>query len=126
MKNQFLMIFDTIFFTANRIFPVSQRGVQNFVDVYIYTEWEFSICAMVGFVDKDFLLGTSSRKIKSHVVESHIKSLVWPWLSLTEKQRTVNHMIIFNPIQDWEGGRRGQKVPPPYQFFPCNLYKRRN
>ena len=56
------MIFDVIFFTANSIFPVSQPEVQNFVEVKIYTfltQWEFSICAMAGFVDKGFLLATS-------------------------------------------------------------------
>ena len=50
---------------------------------------------MAGFVDKGFLLATSNQKIKDHVVECQITSLVWPWLSLTEKQRTINHMIIF-------------------------------
>ena len=84
------MIFDALFFTANRTFPVQQHGVQNVVDVKIYTfltQWEFSICAMVSFLDKGFLLATSGRKIKSHVVESQITSLVLPWLSLTEKQQ---------------------------------------
>ena len=47
-------------------------------------------------MNKGFLFATSSQKIKSHVVESQITLLVWPCLSLTEKQRTVNHMIIFN------------------------------
>ena len=47
-------------------------------------------------MDKGFLFATASRKIESQVVESQITSLVWPWLSLTEKQCTVNHMIIFN------------------------------
>ena len=93
------MISNVILFTANSIFPVKQPEVQNFVDVKIYTflmQREFSICAMAGFVDKGFLLATCNRKIKSHVMESQIMSLVWPWLSLTEKQRTINHMIIFN------------------------------
>ena len=93
------MIFDAIFFTANSVFPVQQSGPQNFVDANIYTfltQWEFSICAMAGFVNKGFLLAASSRKIKSHVVESQVMLLFWPWLSLTEKQRTINHMIIFN------------------------------
>ena len=48
-----------------------------------------------GFVIKDFLFATSSRKIKNHVVESQITLLVWPCLSLTEKHRPINHMIIF-------------------------------
>ena len=91
------MIFDA-FFTANSIFPMQQPGVQNFVDVKIYTfltQWKFSISAMAGFVDKGFLLTTSSQKIKNHVVECQTTSLVWPWLSLTEKQHTIkNHMII--------------------------------
>ena len=30
-------------------------------------------------------------------------------------------LIDFNAIQDGVG----QKVPSPYQFFPCNFYKRR-
>ena len=30
--------------------------------------------------------------------------------------------VLFNPIKD--GG--AQRPPPPYQFFPCNFYKRRN
>ena len=32
----------------------------------------------------------------------------------------VSKYLHFNPIQD---GGRGEKVP--YQFFPCNFYKRR-
>ena len=95
------MIFNEIFFTTNSILPVQESGVQNFVDVKIYTfltQWKFSICAMTGFVDKGFLLETFNQKIKTHVVESQTTSLIWPWLSLTEKQRTINHMIIFN---DW-------------------------
>ena len=92
------MIFDALFLTANSIFLMQQPGVQNFVDVKIYTflaQWKFSISAVAGFVDKGFLLATSNQKIKDHVVECQITSLVWPWLSLTEKQRTINHMIIF-------------------------------
>ena len=46
-------------------------------------------------MNKDFLFATSSRKIKSHVAESQITLLIWPYLSLTEKQqRTINYMII--------------------------------
>ena len=47
-------------------------------------------------MNKGFLFATSSRKIKSHVVESQITLPVRPCFSLTEKQRTINHMIIFN------------------------------
>ena len=32
------------------------------------------------------------------------------------------HRLFFNPIQDGDGG--GGR--PPYQFFSCNFYKRRN
>ena len=46
--------------------------------------------------NKGFLFATSSQEIKSHIVESQIISLVWLCLSLTEKQRTITHMIIFN------------------------------
>ena len=32
-----------------------------------------------------------------------------------------------NPIQDGkEGGGEQKATPPPYQFFPCHFYKRRN
>ena len=47
-------------------------------------------------MNRGFLFATLSRKIKSHVVECQITLLVWPCLSLTEKQCTFNHMIIFN------------------------------
>ena len=47
-------------------------------------------------MNEGFLVATSSQKIKSHVAESQITSLVWRCLSLTEKQHTVNRMIIFN------------------------------
>ena len=44
-------------------------------------------------------------------------------------KKTHSHITFepshFNPIQD--GGKGGgKKLPPPYQFFPCNFYKRRN
>ena len=47
-------------------------------------------------MNRGFLFATSRRKIESHVVECQITLLVWPCLSLPEKQRTINHMIIFN------------------------------
>ena len=51
-------------------------------------------------MNKDFLFATSIREIKSQVLESQITLLVWSCLtmfkSLTEKHRTINHMIIFN------------------------------
>ena len=47
-------------------------------------------------MNKGFLFATSTQRIKIHVVESQITLLVWPYLSLTEKYRTINHMIIFN------------------------------
>ena len=73
-------------------------GVQNFVTVKknIFLYQEISIHVLAGFLNKGFLFATSGRKIRSHVVESQITLLVWPHLSLTEKQRTINHMIIFN------------------------------
>ena len=48
-------------------------------------------------VNKGFLFATSSRKIKSHVVERQITLLVWPCLNhLQENIAQINHMIIFN------------------------------
>ena len=35
-------------------------------------------------------------------------------------------LLFYNSIQDWGGEVRGQKVPPTYQFFPCNFYMHRN
>ena len=46
-------------------------------------------------MNKGFLFATSCRKNKSHV-ESQITLLVWPCVSITEKQCKINHMIIFN------------------------------
>ena len=63
---------------------------------YIFLTGNFNSCSIAGFVNKGFLFGTSCQKIKNHVVESQITLLVWPCLSLTEKQCTINHMIIFN------------------------------
>ena len=45
-----------------------------------------SIHILAGFVvNKGFLFATSSRKIKSHVVESQITLLVWPCLNHLQK-----------------------------------------
>ena len=55
---------------------------------------KISIHVLAGIVNKRFLFGASS-----HVVQSQITLLVWPCLSHTEKQRTINHMIIFIDIQ---------------------------
>ena len=49
-------------------------------------------------VNKGFLFATFSRNIKSDVVDSQITFLVWPCLSLTDKRRTINHIIIFNDL----------------------------
>ena len=60
-------------------------------------------------VSKGFLFATSNRNnIKSHAVESQIKLLVWPCLSLTEKHHTINLMIIFN---EWISN-----------FYQCNIW----
>ena len=78
--NQFVLIFEAL---ANNILPVQHpgSGVQNFVTMknYIFLPGKCNS----DFVDKDFLFTTSSRKIKSHVVESQITWLVWACLSLT-------------------------------------------
>ena len=44
-------------------------------------------------MDKEFLFATSHRKVKNHVVEIQITLIVWPWLSLAQKQPTINHII---------------------------------
>ena len=42
----------------------------------------------------------------------------------------TNESSYFNPLHDggWGGGGwgGGGEKRPPYQFFPCNFYKRRN
>ena len=47
---------------------------------------------LAGFVNRGFLLATSSQTSKTRV-ESQITLLVWPF---AEKQHTINHLIIFN------------------------------
>ena len=53
------------------------------------------------------------------------------WNGLEEHKNVVIHLADFhfmkenfNPIQDGVGV--GGAKSPPYQFFPCNFYKRRN
>ena len=91
------MIFDAL---RNNISPVQQTGVRSFVTVQNYIffnrNFQFVLQQAAGFMNEGFLVVTSSQKIKSHAVESQKASLVWPCLSLTEKQHTVNRMIIFN------------------------------
>ena len=72
-------------------------GYKNFITVknYIFLTRNFNSCTS-RLVNKSFLFETSSRKIKSHIVGSEIKLLVWPCLSHTEKQSTINHMITSN------------------------------
>ena len=76
-------------------------------------------------MNKGPLFATSNPKIKSQVVESQIMSLVWPYLSLTEKQRSVNHMIMFNDsiskFYQWsaQGFRQGISM-----FFSICLSKK--
>ena len=56
---------------------------------------------LVGFVvNKGFLFATSSQKIKNHAVESQITFIACLAMfeSLTEKRRSINHMIIFNDV----------------------------
>ena len=38
----------------------------------------------------------------------------------------TNESSYFNPIHDGGWGGGGGAKRPPYQFFPCNFYKRRN
>ena len=90
------MIFDALW---NKIFPMHQRkSVPKWgttVNNYIFLTRNFNSCTS-RLVNKGFLFATSSRKIKSHIVGSEIKLLVWPCLSHTEKQSTINHMITSN------------------------------
>ena len=52
---------------------------------------------LADFVNRSFLFATFSQKInESHVVGSPITLLIWPCFSLTEKQHTINDVIIFN------------------------------
>ena len=38
----------------------------------------------------------------------------------------TNESSYFNSIHDGGGWGGGGAKRPPYQFFPCNFYKRRN
>ena len=90
------MIFDAL---LNNMFLCSSLGwgTKKFVTVknYMFLTGNFHSCTSK-LVNKGFLFATSSRKIKNDVVESQVTLNVWPCLLLTEKQRTINHMIIFN------------------------------
>ena len=63
---------------------------------------------LAGFVNRGFLLTTSSRESKIHAVESQITLVVWRCLSLTEKQHKINRMIIFNDSVS--------------KFYQCNIW----
>ena len=87
------MIFDAL---ANNIFLVWQRVLgYKILKNYFFLTGNLNLI-LAGFVNKGFLFATSSRKIKSHVVESQLTLLVCPCLSPTEKEHTINHMIILN------------------------------
>ena len=87
------MIFNAL---ANNIFLVWQRvSGYKILKNYFFLTGNLNLI-LAGFVNKGFLFATSSRKIKSHVVESQITLLVCPCLSPTEKEHTINHMIILN------------------------------
>ena len=52
---------------------------------------------LADFVNRNFLFATFSQKTnESHAVGSPITLLIWPCFSLTEKQHTINDVIIFN------------------------------
>ena len=36
------------------------------------------------------------------------------------------NLTLFRMAGGWKGGGVGGAKRPPYQFFPCNFYKRRN
>ena len=55
---------------------------------------EISIHVLLGFVNKGFFFATPAERLKFMLRQ--IKCHVWLCFSLTEKQRTINHMIIFN------------------------------
>ena len=52
-----------------------------------------------------------------YVVYNQIKKILVEWNNSLKNQVQT----CINPIQDG-----GDQKGPPYQFFPCNLYKRRS
>ena len=85
MKNQFLMIFNALFFTANLVAAWGTKCCRR-GNLSLFNK-KFSIRAIAGFVDEGFLFATSNQKIKSHVVESQITSLVWLWYYLQKNNQ---------------------------------------
>ena len=69
------------------------------------------------------------RLCKHFESEGHTEFLLDVSITLIDKtdgsnltKRKNYWMRTLNPIQVWGGGAKS----PPYQFFPCNFYKRRN
>ena len=79
---------NALFFTRNRIFLICRHD-----NLYL-SNGNFQFIQQRALWIKTFYLQPPAKRLKA--VESQITFLVWPWLSLTEKQPIVNHMIIFN------------------------------
>ena len=54
-------------------------------------------------------------------IASHQHKVLTKMNSIQDQDETPLQFYV-NPIQDGGGGQKA----PPYQFFPCNFYKRRN
>ena len=86
VKSLVLMIFDAL---ANNYIFYTEK-------LYLFNRW-FKFMYWQALWIEAFICNLR-RKIKSHVVESQITLLVWPFLLITEKQHRMNHMIIFNDL----------------------------
>ena len=61
-----------------------------------------------------------SDEVKSNGKQQEIKDLI------VVPYKFIFLYLPFNPIDDGEGGGGGGSKRAPYQFFPCNFYKRGN
>ena len=48
------------------------------------------------------------------------------YLGFFEKDCFQFLKILLTPFRMGQGGGGGEQKNPPYQFFPCNFYRRKN
>ena len=96
---------------------VSFNFVPNLEHIYL-------INLVFSFLTVNMKLPAGPISIK--MVEIFKCKIIYFWVTcrlIWSRKLFVIYFSFINPIQD---GGKGPKSPPPYQFFPCNFYKRRN
>ena len=68
-------------------------------------------------------LGKAFQKEKKTNKDQGIKQIeAWKALTLKQDLKPLKALTLFRMEQSGRGGLKA----PPYQFFPCNIYKRKN